>query len=807
VVGCSLQAMIDSGGLVAVPAGCVEEGEIVVQGAVELGGGPFTVKDRITVQAGGELKFADAAQSEADVFVESGAAFEAVGSDIAFGGQLWVLSGGSARIEGSGGAGVVVDRLINQGTTRVAGLVQVGNQSQGIYSWLTAASSLRLGRLSEGSTLWFYQPTAAQAVALATEGDLGVAPAEAVFCDNGGCAATLAATSSGVTWLILTPGGVSTVEPRPTPTPSPTQSQQPTPTRVDLQTLIANAPSGSTLTVPPGTVIDSLVSVLNRDGRATSVTLTGGPVLRGYGGPLIKVPEGSSLTLRGIVIDGAGSFTGAVQPGAAAVTVAAGASLALDNDAVIKDNPSHGIVNAGELLLTGSGSGVTGCSLEVTSDSARTGSIGGAGVWNQAGGTFFMGGGRIADNTVTAAEGLTAFGGGVLNGGVMRVYGGSITGNAVDGDGGGIAVVRQAGAEPNVGGRLDFGGYAGQVASAVASVPELTANLARRGGGIVVVDKAEWGGSPTPSPQDEVPETVPSAVLDQGRIAGNGATEGGRGVAAYGGAALELSGPLMIEAPAQAKALGSLGVAVHDAYFLVSGDVLLAYGAGIGLLDEAWPVYLADGFTGSGQLVIEHVTGLNAGETASPIKWRGDSAGVSTVALDAIQFAVPGLAVSLSLSPDGEILATAVAERTAQPSPTPTQPSPQPSQPSPTPSPTPTPAPTATSTPTPAPTASQPSATASASGRSDGAETAPAETSAAASPSASATPSPSRSASKSPSPSPSQSPSEEETVITAPEPPAGASMRMLGFSLMAVGVFGLAVLGIYIMRRSGFFAA
>jgi hypothetical protein len=86
-----------------------------------------------------------------------------------------------------------------------------------------------------------------------------------------------------------------------------------------------------------------------------------------------------------------------------------------------------------------------------------------------------------------------------------------------------------------------------------------------------------------------------------------------------------------------------------------------------------------------------------------------------------------------------------------------------------------------------------------------------------ATPSASAEPtssaSPSAKASKTPSPSATRAiggdagdDSDDGTVVSVPEPPAGASMRTVGFGLMAVGVFGLAVLGIYVMRRGGFFA-
>ncbi|MDR2454112.1 MAG: hypothetical protein LBD51_06135 [Bifidobacteriaceae bacterium] len=806
--GCSLQAMIDSGGLVAVPAGCVEDGEIVVRGSVELGGGPFTVGDRITVKAGGELKFADASQSTADVFVEPGASFQAVGSDIAFGGQLWVQAAGSAQIEGLGGQGVVVDRLINQGFTKVAGLVRLGREDQGVYTWLAGENHLALGQLAPESVLWFYQPASPQAVALVLGGTVGADLASVILCDNGGCEASTTAGVGDATWLVLSPGGAGQTTPRPTPSASPSPSQPPA-EPADLQELVANAPSGATLQIPAGTVLESTVTVATSDGEPTQLTLTGGPIARAHGGTLLEVPAGSSLTLRDIVIDGQGDFAGAVEWDAAAVEVARGAALALQTGAQIKDNPSYGIVNAGQLWLSGTRSGVTGSALAVPSGAAGAAPAGGAGVWNKSGAVFYMGGGRIADNTVSAPQGQTAYGGGVLNAGTMFVYGGAISGNAVDGDGGGIAVVREPGGVSGSGGRLDFGSYAGQTA-ALAGEPELTANIARRGGGVAVADQAAWGGSPSPAPEAEVPDSVPSAILDKGRISGNAATGGGRGVVAYGGAALELAGPLVIEAPARAAAVGSLGVAVYDAYFFVSGDVLVADGSGIGLMAKGWPVYLKDGFTGQGRLLIEHVLGLEAGKTLSPIKWRGGEAKVSPQALEAIEFALPGLTVSMFVEPGGEILVSAAgAEIGAEPEPSTGEPkTPAPSSPAPAASAAPSQAPQAPAETAPASqaaTGADGQEASRAGGQTDWLEADPAATAGgAASPSgqaASPTPSPSASATKG------ASPSQDEAVVSSPEPPAGASMRGLGFTLMAVGVFGLSLLGIYVMRRGGFFAA
>ncbi|MDR1118394.1 MAG: hypothetical protein LBL01_03745, partial [Bifidobacteriaceae bacterium] len=464
--GCDLQAMVDRGGLIAVPSGCEEDGPLVVSRDVEIGGGPFAVADAVTVAKGATLTLVEGLTVRADVFIEPGGGFGAVGADISVRGQLWVMAGAVARIGGGGGTGVIVDRVINDGALAATGLVHLGDPQEGIQTLLSGSSYMSLGAISPGSRIWFRQPAAAQAVALVAEGGLGIDPADVVFCDGGGCTPTVAGSGGSSSFLILDPSSAPPPPTEPPPTEEPTDqpTTEPPPVVVEpieLQDLVYGARTGAVLDVPKDVVLGDVVVIATEDGRPLDLTLTGGPIKRDHGGALIEVPAGSNLTLQDIAVDGAGGFTGAVAATAAAVRVASGASLTLGAGAVIKDNPSYGIVNQGELHLTGVGAAVTGCTLRGDDADPSGTQVGGAGVWNRAGGSFYMGEGRISGNYVKSARQGAAYGGGVLNAGAMWIYGGAVTGNRVDGAGGGLAVVREAGSTQV--GRLEFGTYSGQV--------------------------------------------------------------------------------------------------------------------------------------------------------------------------------------------------------------------------------------------------------------------------------------------------------------------------------------------------------
>jgi outer membrane biosynthesis protein TonB len=828
---CGLQELVDLGGLVAVPAGCVQEQDVVVSRDTTLGGGPFAARGRITVQSGARLALADSLVASGNVFVQEGAAFEAVGADIQWDGQLWVYYGASARLEGTGGAGVGLDRMINDGVTSLAGLVRVGRADEGLATGLGGLNWLRLGSLTPGSRLFFQQPRAAQAVAQLVGQDLAVPLAEAVFCDGGGCTPSLATGTDGSTWLVLTPTGLappSTPTPTPTeptasPTPEPTPTASP-PTASAIQEAVATARDGATLEVPAGTTLTETLVIADADGSAKEITLTGGPVARGHGGELIEVPPGSRLSLEDIAVDGSATAASDVAPDAAAVVVQPGGALVLGDGAQIRNNPSYGVVNQGEVRILSANAAITGCTLDADR-LARSSPVGGAGLWNRAGGSVYMAAGAISYNTVKSSARGMAYGGGVLNAGTMWVYGGRIIGNSVAGDGGGFAVVREPGADQ--GGRLDLGTYTGQVT--VSGVPELTGNSAVRGGAVVVADRSEWGGTNPKWPtSSQPPADVPAVTVDQAVIKGNAAEEAGAGLAAYGGAAVEFRGPALIGAGLSGS--GPFGIAIADAYFRVTGDPVTEQGGGIGLLVQGWPIFLGDGFTGSGRLLVESVDGLEAGTSSQVVVWGSSLIQAPQSALDAVSFDIPGLSVVLELGPDGEIVTRAAAaggQDPPEPSATPTPPGSPPSPsssatpvpPSPTLSATPTRTPTPTQTPTPTSSRSATALPPNGTRPTSRTSSAPASTEPSDTTQTTARPTPSAGGTGTGLATPSAAgsgaavggsgePSDAggSDVVAIPEPPVGASMRTLGFALMAVGVFGLAVLGVYVMRRSGFFA-
>ncbi|MDR2373430.1 MAG: hypothetical protein LBD77_04895 [Bifidobacteriaceae bacterium] len=845
--GCYLQALVDTGGLVAVPAGCQEDGPITVSGKVELAGGPVTVAGGFVVADGANLTVVDDTAIVGPVTVASGGTLALVGSGASADGAIWVQPGAQATFMGVGPAGVTGTDLINQGWTVASGLVRLGQQGRGLTTGVGGAGELSLGQLAVGSELWFDPPRSEVAVARLIEGSLGAAGTGAIQCDDAACEVGTTISSAGEVWITLTPGSPG-VDPDPDPTEDPTE--EPTPgAPSDLGALIAQAGDGGVVQVPAGLGAgDGVLTVADAAGGGIDVTLTGGPLVRASAGTMIRVPAGSTLTLSQITVDGA--WDGATQAYAPVVEVAAGGRLVLATGSQISSNQSFGVVNSGILDMVGANAAITDCVVDADGLTGLVGPLGGAGVWNRAGGVFWMSGGLIGRNTVEATSD-GAYGGGVLNAGSMRLAGGSINANQVDGGGGGVAVVREPGSD--YGGRLDVGAYYTTVSG--AERPALTENSASFGGGLAVVDSAAWGGNPTELPAAQVPADVPSAVFEHGVIGANEASGAGGAVMAMGGSAVGLEGPVKVSASNQAGTPGSAGVAVADAYLRVAGDVLTEAGGGIALLKQGWPVVLTNSFTGAGSLVVEAVDGLTAENAWQAARVADPASPLTDDALVAIEFALAGLEVSLENGKDGQLVLRASAAAASTPPNNPLEPTEPPvaeppaQQPTPTRSAAPTAVPTAgpssAATPTPTPTnrGNSPSPTQSATdqGRSPDAVSRPSQSAASGesaedpgddstaedsdaaqgtetSPSPTSTRPSSTQASSGASASASASASAGGggsaggeggggSNLSLPEPPAGASSRTIGFGLMAIGVFGLAGLGIYVMRRGGFFAA
>jgi hypothetical protein len=841
--GCLLQEHLAYGGLLAVPADCTEPGELVVTVDTELGGGPFTVPDGITVQPGATLTLLGGTTLNGDVLVQAGGHLDLLGSDITVNGTVWVQNGGGTAIRGEETGGISVRQLINEGIASISGLVFVGTPAAGIRTTNGGSSYLAVGPLVPGSQLYFQMPEVASVVAVLAEADLGVDPSEAIFCAQGRCSVRLAQGENTGRWILLTPD-FSFIPDQPI-VPSPVTPSEPTPTppvideEPDLQAAIDKAEPGAVIPVPAGLVVTAPL-VVSGAAKHQNVTLTGGPLVRGHAGKLLEVGTGARLELQDITVDG--TYRLPVEADAAAVDVAVGGELVLEQGARIVNNPAGGVINQGEVYMVGRDAVIRDNRINADSLGAAADAVGGAGIWNRANGAFYMGAGEISSNEVVSTRTDRAYGGGVLNAGAMWVYGGVIEDNSVDGAGGGIAVVREK--TSPTGGRLAFGTYADQLGEP-GVLPELKENSAQIGGGLAVVDRTEWGGHATELPVSQIPSDVPSATLERGLISANVAQGYGGAAAVTGGAALDLAGPLVVDGTNRAGQTSASGIAVDASYLVVSSDVSTTRGGGIALLETGWPIYLAEGFTGQSKLVVEHVAGLEKGLASNVVAPLGDFE-LGPDRLRSLDFAVPGQEVQLARQSSGTwgaVLKAPEVPPTPTPTPTPTAP-PTTASPKPVP---PTSSPTKPVVPPVDPTPVNPGppvhpvlpvtdADGAASGANNQAASGGGQaasgsdqtvlgngnTSGAtvpASPSSSSVLSPSPTVSGSASPSPreraSSSPAppedqedghDDDPVISVIEPPSGASLRTLGFTLMAVGVFGLAGLGIYVMRRNGFFA-
>lgn len=207
------------------------------------------------------------------------------------------------------------------------------------------------------------------------------------------------------------------------------------------------------------------------------VQLSANSITRGGAdGVMVSVPGGSSLTLRGIVLDGSGTASGAI------VQVAAGAALTVNAGAVLKNNTAGGVVvdANGSFTMAGgeisgnstaqSGGGVANAGTFVHSGGViegNTAALNGGGVYNT--GTYTLSGGSVTGNTASNSVYIHG-GGGVYNTRVFQMTDGAILDNkASAGSGGGLNSQGYSSVATLSGGRI---GAAGQ------------GNTALRGGGV-----------------------------------------------------------------------------------------------------------------------------------------------------------------------------------------------------------------------------------------------------------------------------------------------------------------------------------
>ncbi|MDR0366681.1 MAG: hypothetical protein LBH68_07640 [Bifidobacteriaceae bacterium] len=803
--GCYLQDLVSAGGLLAIPEGCSEDGPVRVSEDAELARGPLTIENGLEVQPGVTLKLSDGFTLTGQIRVKQGARLELSGQGIRVDGTVWTEAGGAAVIKGdlTDGTGVKIGRLANHGVTEVSGLVQIGTPDSPIdVIRVSQFNYLRVSDLAPASKLWFGTPPYAMTVAWVS--DQGSQLPATVACAPVTCAASLV-SSGGTRWLDLRAAEAGTPPGGSNPPPQSGGD-------FDLADAIQSAVPGSTITVPDGYVLDEPLTIANSTGGGTHLTLTGGPIRRGHSAGLISVPNGSVLVMRYITVDGS-SETLRTEAYAPLVEVQPGGSLTLGDGAILKGNQSFGVVNNGTLSIDGAGAAIEDCTLYAQSLIPPIDPAGGAGVWNRAGGVFWLVSGQIRNNRVAGVEASTSYGGGVLNAGLMRMVGGTIENNTVEGKGGGVAVVREDSASQ--GGMLDLGSLHSYYPSTPS--PSISGNQAIDGGAIAVVDTPEWGGHATALPSVQVPSNAPAVNLARGTLDNNGATSVGGALMASGGTVVVVSGPVEVTDTNEALEPGTSGLAVADSYLQVGGDIQTTEGGGVALLKQGWPLTLTPGFTGSGKLVVERID--SAATWAEPIRLSQQYA-PTAAALSSIEVKVPGLdpqvqlvngkiQVNPALAPDGGGQPTpSTPPPSAQPDPpnqggtgTPSTPLGPTQQPEPT-----TPAASGQNNPEPQQGGTQTQGNTGATGAEN--ETGPEpgeEEEVTPPPSASPSASPEPSASAEPDPAPSASAGPD--IVTLPDPPTGDSMRVLGFSLMAFGILGLLGLGIFAMRRAGFFAA
>jgi uncharacterized repeat protein (TIGR02543 family) len=262
-------------------------------------------------------------------------------------------------------------------------------------------------------------------------------------------------------------------------------------------------PSGSetyTLAITPLTTANSPASVVI-DG--------GGRVVTGSANR-ITIGEGVTLTLKNITFK------------KVPFTVVAGATLVLDNGAVVTGNAGAGITVSGEsatakgtlemkagasitlnggggVALTGTGDNFTMSGGTISGNTASNDGGGGGVALTGTGGTFTMSGGTISGNTGTPAGGGVGLWG--TNNKFTITDGGTISGNSTSDNGGGVSVWGMGNEFTMTGGTISGnnaniigGGVAmcGRDSKFTMSVGTISDNESSRGGGVAL-----WSNSNT----------------------------------------------------------------------------------------------------------------------------------------------------------------------------------------------------------------------------------------------------------------------------------------------------------------------
>jgi hypothetical protein len=865
-----MQSALDLGGELHVDRTCTDIDQLVVSKPIRMTGGTLEVPNGLEIADGGRLEMVDGASLAGHIQVDNGGDLWLHGAGIEVRGDITIDPGGSMAVQGyhtvqapdveltAFEPGARTEAIDNHGWIYLSGLVFIGDQAGGIAGQFQLDQHwyVEVGELDPASRIWFDEPpkTAAEVFDVAgfVAGGLGA-----------GVELTTAFQSVSSNWEVSSRVSTQSLSLVTLVRRSET---------FDLAREIDRAAAGAVITVPEGYQAGAPVEVAGLDHTPRSVTLKGGSVVRSAKGAMFVVPAGSRLNLADIELDG-GGVAGACDPQigpivevqAARGSLAAGV-LVVGAGAVLRNNASHGVVNYGELWLDGQGATISGNVFDTACGNPAIGPVGGGGVWNTASGTAWLVNGAISANQVTGQT-VRGYGGGVLNQGLMRLAGATIQANTASYAGGGVAVVRQAGAEQ--GGRLEIGTYQVDPAS---TGPVIAGNTARYGGGLAVVDSADWGGPANPVPDDQPASGAPYAEIYNATLQSNSAAVGGA-IWASGGAALRFTGTVTVAASNRAEQAGTAGIVIENAFAGLAGQVKAAAGVGFALLDPAWPLWVEKGFNQSATnpVVIETVAGLQEGASVPVVKVVDNANGLRQEQLDSFTLALPVGELQSDGVGSRELVAVIPSEpHSPVPSPTPTwsptpTTSPSPSKsptpttsPSPTPTKSPSPTPTPSQTPSPTPTTSSPpplqvsGPTGSASpspsstqrppmtGPDDDQTSGSATPSATATSSRTATPSVSPSATVTDSPSvtptePSATPSQTPTptpppesstppaatpsgggptsgdsgpsatgAVTLADPPPGTQMQALGFSLIALGTLGLVGLAAYVLLRRSY---
>jgi hypothetical protein len=337
----------------------------------------------------------------------------------------------------------------------------------------------------------------------------------------------------------------------------------------------ATAESDVIIEIEENIVLDRLVSIpipatsgitltIRSANPNVSVTLT-----RGINGNLFAIPNGGTLILENVILDGDsdGEFE---DGGGTLVRINAGGAVTMNNGAVVRNNinPSWGggvyITNEGTFTMNGG---------EI---SGNVTNVGGGGVHITSGGTFTMAGGKISGNTAGTVGGGVDVRSGVAF--VMR--GGEISGNtALSGAGGGVYVFNGA----------TFTMYDGEIshnttvtnnAAGVRVDGEFTMNggkinhntaLANFAGGVAILggkftlNNGEINGNTSTSGGGVLVWSNGEFIINGGEISGNTAPTGG-GVRVASGSTAHLNGGVVTGTGANIAAI------INGTYNLNTGD-------------------------------------------------------------------------------------------------------------------------------------------------------------------------------------------------------------------------------------------